>query len=58
VQQAFTGVSICTRRSGTYLAPEPFPKAVMGDERIRTGGDAWQYAIGNMIAGPACCAPG
>jgi hypothetical protein len=26
----------------------------MGDERIRTLGDAWQHAIGNVIAGPAC----
>jgi hypothetical protein len=37
------------------MAPEPFSKAIMGDERIRTLGDAWQHAIGNVIAGPACC---
>jgi hypothetical protein len=41
-----------------WLTPEPFPKAVMGDERIRTLGDAWQHAIGNVIAGPACCPTG
>jgi hypothetical protein len=37
-----------------WLAPEPFPKAIMRDERIRTLGDSWQHAIGNVIAGPAC----
>ena len=41
-----------------WLRPEPFPKAVMGDERIRTLGDAWQRAIGNVIAGPAWCPTG
>jgi hypothetical protein len=25
--------------------------AIMGDEYIRTLGDAWQHAIGNVIAG-------
>jgi uncharacterized membrane protein len=30
----------------------------MGDERIRTLGDAWQHAIGNVIARPACCPTG
>jgi hypothetical protein len=37
------------------LASEPFPTAIMGDERIRTLGDACQQAIGNMIAAPARC---
>jgi hypothetical protein len=40
------------------LVLEPFPKAIMGNERIRTPGDAWQHAIGNVIAGPACCPTG
>jgi hypothetical protein len=70
-QQAFACskpslASICTSRSGTYaeqldlfwMAPEPFPNAIMGDERIRTLGDAWQHAIGNVIAAPACCPTG
>jgi hypothetical protein len=26
-----------------------FSKAIMGDERIRRPGDAWQRAIGNVI---------
>jgi hypothetical protein len=41
-----------------WLRPEPFPKAVMGDERIRTLGDAWQHAIGNVTAGLAWCPTG
>jgi ubiquinone/menaquinone biosynthesis C-methylase UbiE len=32
------------------MAPKPFPKAVMDDERVRTLGDTWQHAIGNVIA--------
>jgi hypothetical protein len=40
------------------MAPEPFPKAIMGDERIRTLGDAWQHAVGNVNAAPACCPDG
>jgi hypothetical protein len=32
------------------MAPEPFLKAMMGDERIGTLGDAWQHAIGNRGA--------
>ncbi|HZN30420.1 MAG TPA: hypothetical protein VFB88_13765 [Xanthobacteraceae bacterium] len=58
-------VSICTAaRELTWsnwiiwLTPEPFPKAIMGDERIRTLGDAWQHAIGNVTAGPAWCLTG
>ena len=27
----------------------------MGDERIRTLGDAWQHAIGNVIAAAGRC---
>jgi hypothetical protein len=38
--------------------PEPFPKAIMDDGRIRTHGDAWQHAIGNVNAVPACCPDG
>jgi hypothetical protein len=38
--------------------PEPFPKAIMDDGRIRTHGDAWQHAIGNVNAAPACCPDG
>jgi hypothetical protein len=34
------------------MAPEPFLKAMMGVERIRTLGNAWQHAIGNVIAAP------
>jgi ubiquinone/menaquinone biosynthesis C-methylase UbiE len=34
------------------MAPEPFPKAMMVMERIRTVGGAWQHAIGNVIAAP------
>jgi ubiquinone/menaquinone biosynthesis C-methylase UbiE len=34
------------------MAPEPFPTAMMDDERSRTLGDAWQHAIGNVIAAP------
>jgi hypothetical protein len=30
----------------------------MRDERIRTLGDAWQHAIGNVIAEPAYCPTG
>jgi hypothetical protein len=30
----------------------------MGDERIRTLGDAWQHAIGNVTAGLAWCPTG
>jgi hypothetical protein len=41
-----------------WTAPEPFPKAIKGDERIRTLGDAWQHAIGNVNAAPACCPDG
>jgi hypothetical protein len=41
-----------------WLTPEPFPKAIMGDGRSRTLGDAWQHAIGNVIAGPAWCPTG
>src|SRR5262249_12746054 len=37
-----------------WLAPESFPTAIMYDERIGTVG-RWQHAIGNVIAGPACC---
>jgi hypothetical protein len=40
------------------LAPESFSKAIMGDERIRAPGNAWQHAIGNVIAGPAYCPTG
>jgi hypothetical protein len=57
VQEAFLSVSICTSRSELtwinwviWMAPEPFLKAMMGDERIRTLGDAWQHAIGNRGA--------
>ena len=55
----------CTSRSGTYVEQLDYlvgvralPKAIMGDERIRILGDAWQHAIGNVIAGPACCPTG
>jgi ubiquinone/menaquinone biosynthesis C-methylase UbiE len=34
------------------MTPEPFPKAMMGDERIRALGNAWQHAIGNVIEAP------
>jgi hypothetical protein len=37
-----------------WLAAEPFPKAIMGDERSHLGG-ASQHAIGNVIAAPTCC---
>jgi hypothetical protein len=40
------------------LAPDSFLKAIIGDERIRIVGDAWQHAIGDVMAGPACCATG
>jgi hypothetical protein len=50
---------------GTYaeqldylIGARVFPRAIMGDERIRTLGDAWQHAIGNVIAGPAYCPAG
>jgi hypothetical protein len=41
-----------------WLAPESFSKAIMYDDRIRSLGDIWQRAIGNVIAGPACCPTG
>jgi ubiquinone/menaquinone biosynthesis C-methylase UbiE len=43
--------------SRLWMAPEPFAKAMMGDERIRTLGDAWQHAIGNVIAAPGTRPP-
>jgi ubiquinone/menaquinone biosynthesis C-methylase UbiE len=35
-----------------WMATERFPKAIMGDERIRTLADPWQHAIGNVIVAP------
>jgi hypothetical protein len=58
-------VSICISRLGTYMerldylvGARSFPNAIVSDERIRTVGDAWQHAIANVMAGPACCATG
>src|SRR6516165_4896111 len=52
-------LSICTSRSETYVKQLGYldgnravPKAIMGDERIRTLGDPWHHAIGNVIAAP------
>jgi hypothetical protein len=63
VQQASHRVDL-HQRSGTYVGAIGLfgwrqsrlrkPSWVMmGDERIRTLGGAWQHAIGNVIAGPA-----
>src|SRR5262245_61726583 len=50
-----------TSRSGTYgdqLDCSDGARAISeghhGDERIRTLGDAWRHAFGNVIAAPAC----
>jgi hypothetical protein len=58
-------VSICTRRSGTYVEQLDYlvdaravSKGIMGDKRIHTLGHAWQHAIGNVIAGLAFCPTG
>ena len=54
-------MSICTRRSGTYMEQLDYlvgaerSKAIMWDDRIRALGDAWQRAIGN-VSGAECCA--